>query len=392
MDKTNIRQTGSRFLLRSVNLKKPTKIPTRIVPSVSCADLSPRQIDREFRKIIGDWSTLRVAGKARNAPQLLWTMGLRPRHKIELFETRFYLTSVKQIPELRFVVAYVVQPASSQRGHVSARIFYKDLSLTWRVASHFTLVDDELWVGKGDVRDASDDDYDIWLSDESTTDLPLEIQSAVESVLTHTRRPRGSQEILDLILRQGPANRVEPYVDFTRPRIQAQANSDNLIHNNQPIAWFRQPGDPTSLKIVHGYEPDFKRGVIERSTSRSRLYGGTLRRFRILSCNQTIQYYFFAGRRHVWLLPPQATTTQLSSYGVRTIDVVADDDLFVPGYEYHHYEETERGVELYSQIPAGFAGHVCPVDDMKADATPWLDKIPLIQQFRREMLSSHGKN
>jgi len=87
------------------------------------------------------------------------------------------------------------------------------------------------------------------------------------------------------------------------------------------------------------------------------------------------------------IIPPQATTTELSSYGVRTIDVVADDDLFIPGYEYHHYEENEFGEqELFSQIPPGFAGEVCELDDAKADASPWLDKIPIIQKFRRDVL------
>ena len=84
------------------------------------------------------------------------------------------------------------------------------------------------------------------------------------------------------------------------------------------------------------------------------------------------------------MLPPQATTVELSSYGVRTIDVQADDDMFIPGWEYHHYEETKNGVELYSQIPPGFAGEVCPLDDAKADAGPWLDKIPIIKPFRKQ--------
>ena len=125
---------------------------------------------------------------------------------------------------------------------------------------------------------------------------------------------------------------------------------------------------------------------MERAISRSKLYGGKLKRFRILSVNRRIQYYFVAGRRHSWIIPPQATTTELSSYGVRTIDVIADDDLFIPGYEYHHEEETPHGVEWYSQIPAGYAGEVCPVDDAKADASPWLDRIPVIQEFRRKVL------
>ena len=95
-----------------------------------------------------------------------------------------------------------------------------------------------------------------------------------------------------------------------------------------------------------------------------------------------------AGPKHTWILPPQATTTELSSYCVRTIDVVADDDLFIPGYEYHHFEETESGkLELFSQIPPGFAGEICESDDAKADASPWLNKLPVIQEFRRRVLS-----
>ena len=83
--------------------------------------------------------------------------------------------------------------------------------------------------------------------------------------------------------------------------------------------------------------------------------------------------------RQVWIIPAQALTTELSSYGVRTIDVVADEDLFVPGYEYHYRE----GGELYSQIPPGFAGPASEVDPTRADASPWLERLPVIQAFRR---------
>jgi hypothetical protein len=64
---------------------------------------------------------------------------------------------------------------------------------------------------------------------------------------------------------------------------------------------------------------------------------------------------------------------------VRTVDVVADEDVFVPGYEYHYLED---GV-LYSQIPPGFAGAASDVDPTRADASPWLEKLPVIQEFRR---------
>ena len=222
------------------------------------------------------------------------------------------------------------------------------------------------------------------VSNESTTDLPHEMQTAVDSLIGSGKTIKGSQRIISAVLRRSPDDRVEPYQDFVAPRKKAQSNKRNLINRDRSIAVFKRPNDPTSLKIIAGFEPDFKNGVLETSRSQSKLYEGKLRRFRILSINKKVQYYFIAGTRHVWILPPQALTTQLSSYGVRTIDVQADDDLFVPGWEYHHYEETENGLELYSQIPIGFAGEICPVDDAKADAGPWLDQIPLIQQFRTQ--------
>jgi hypothetical protein len=113
-----------------------------------------------------------------------------------------------------------------------------------------------------------------------------------------------------------------------------------------------------------------------------------LRRFRILSRNRVIQYVFIAGPEHVWILPPQATTTELSSFGVRTIDVVADTDLFVPGWEYHYLDTDRDPPALYSQIPKGFAGRVCPADANKASASPWLDRLPVVREFRRKVLKS----
>jgi hypothetical protein len=64
--------------------------------------------------------------------------------------------------------------------------------------------------------------------------------------------------------------------------------------------------------------------------------------------------------------------------------VHADDDLFIPGYEYHHLEENG---ELYSQIPTGYVGETCPFDDAKADASPWLNELPIIKLFKRQILS-----
>lgn len=369
-------------------MPQSTLIPTEIVASVSREDLSSREVAREFQAIMDGGTKFKIAGTAKANPELLLKSKLKPKHKIALFRTSYFFSDVLQVPELRFFVCYVVQQSTRGKSFVYPRIVYKDLSLIWRSASHFTSEEEGIWVGKGDVREVVQDGEEMIVSDESTTDLPLEMQTSVEGLLSHSKRPAGGNGVLELVLRQSPPDRVEPYRDFIVPRQRARANPKNLVNRGKPVARFSRTNDPTSLKFTKGFEPDFENGILERSKSRSKLYGGQLLRFRILSTNQKVQYYFFAGKTHVWLAPPQALTTQLSSYGVRTIDVAADDDLSLPGYEYHHYEETENGPELYSQIPLGYVGEFCPVDDAKADAGPWLDQLPVVVEFRKLVLKS----
>ena len=98
-----------------------------------------------------------------------------------------------------------------------------------------------------------------------------------------------------------------------------------------------------------------------------------------------IQYQFIVAPRQMWIIPPQALTTEIMSYGVRTIDVDAAEDLFVPGYEYHFIDEAETPPRLYSQIPEGFAGQASEVDASRADASHWIEALPVIQEFRRMM-------
>jgi hypothetical protein len=75
---------------------------------------------------------------------------------------------------------------------------------------------------------------------------------------------------------------------------------------------------------------------------------------------------------------------------VRTIDVIADDDAFLPGYEYHFMDEGDDGPELFSQIPSGFAGPASEFDPSRADASPWLDRMPVIREFRRKVLKQRA--
>ena len=327
-------------------------IPTRIVPSVEPADLTPRQVARELHKLLDSGAKIRPAGEAKDDPTGLLTSGYTPKYELSVFDTRFFLTNVRQNPALRFFVAYVVQRhRRTGRTEIFPRIFYKDLSLIWRAASHMISRDGDFWIGKGDVVTLARGGYEITECVESTTDLPFEIQSALETLNRRARHAIHDEEALYLLLRNAPSHRTAPYSDFAGPRQRAAANRRNLINGGRSIARFTRNNDPTSLKIVAGFEPDFAKGIIEVSEMRSAMYGGKLQRFRILSRNRKVQYLFMAGPKHVWIIPPQATTTELSSFGVRTIDVVADEDLFVPGFEYHYFDENADESEHFSQIP-----------------------------------------
>lgn len=351
-------------------------IPTAVVPSARPARRPPARIEAEFRRLVDEGVELRPAGSARRAPRRLLS-DYPPRHRIDLFDTSFYLADIRQNDYVRFFVAYVLQ------GDVATpRIFYKDVSLVWRCASHLTHLGGDLWIGKGTTITAVEGDEEIVTSLETTTDLPLEIQDGLEAVLRRAKTIPEDLAALERVLRRRPDGRLEPYHDFLEPRRRARANPRNRVNRDRPVARFTRRNDPTSLRFAPGFEPDFRAGLLETSRSHSHLYGGTLRRFRILSCNRRIQYLFMAGPRHAWIVPPQAITTELSSYGLRTVEVAADEDLFVPGFEYHFME----GDDLHTQIPEGFAGAPSEVDPHRADASAWLERLPVIREFRRRML------
>jgi hypothetical protein len=336
---------------------------------------------------------LRVAGAARRRPERLLTSGYAPRFRFELFGTQYFISVIRQNPELRFCVAWVVQPRRRGRGlEAFARIFYKDLSLVWRAASHVAYDwDGSIWIGKGAVREIETNGVVMLESIESTTDLPLEIQTALEDCSRRMKRTRADAKILPQVLRQAPPSRVEPFAEFTAPRARAASDPKQRIHGGRSVARFRRRGDPSSLEFAKGFEPDFLRGIVEVNQTKSHLYHGELRRFRILSKNRQIQYLFIAGPQQVWIIPPQALTTELSSFGLRTVDVVADEDLFIPGYEYHYVDHEQDPPALYSQIPKGYAGAPCADDENKADASPWLEALPVVQRFRREVLGRSGR-
>jgi hypothetical protein len=363
---------------------------------VAPSPLSPLEVRRALAVYVAGGARIRPAGLARLEPSRLMRGRYVPTSLIELFDTKFFLSDYFQTPQLRFFIAYIVQPDAEGRArHVWPRIIYKDGSLIWRTASHMVSSDDDFWIGKGDIRSRFSGGYEHYESVESTTDLPFEMQTALETVARRTVKVRNERRALDLVLRNAPPSRVRAYRDFTDARDRAWQNPRNRINGGRAVATFRARRgrkDPATLTFVKGFEPDFRRGVLEKASSTSVLYGGELERYRVLSVNRQIQYLFFSGPRQVWIIPPQATTTELSSFGVRTVDVVVDDDLCCPGYEYHFLDDSVDPPVFYSQIPEGYAGEVGPHDPSRADASPWLDKLSVIKDFRRRVLGAKREN
>jgi hypothetical protein len=346
--------------------------------------LTPRQVLREFLDLTVGGSRIRCVGAAKRNPKRLLTLGYAPRSKIELFGVSYYLCEVRKNVDLRFMVGYVaIHEGRARRPNVYARIFYKDGSLLWRSASHYAKSARENWIGKGDVKYEIEDGDEYCYSAEHTTDLPLEMQAAMEEVAQRTVNVRVDVRAVSLVVRRSSDTRLVAYRDFTEPRRRAARTKANLVNGGRPIARFTRKNDPTSLVFVRGFEPDFSmRGLLDVSTSYSRLYGGRVRRYRIASRNRKMQYLFCAARHLVWIGYPQAFTTTLSRYGVRTIDVAVPDDLVVPAMEYHYLESEDPPVWM-SQIPEGYAGPVSPHDPWRADASAWLNKLPVISDFRR---------
>ncbi len=244
----------------------PTPIPTRIVPSPRCSDRTPRQIERVFRNLLDSGVALRPTGTTRSRPSRLLSLGYAPKNAIELFDTTFYLTDVRQNFYVRFFVAYIVQPDSRGVPRTAhPRLFYKDAALNWRSASHIGRQHGDFWIGKGDVETVVQDGEEYVFSREATTDLPIELQPALEVLCRKAKTIPTDDVAAKLILRTAPEGRIEPYRDFSEPRRRAQANPRNLVNGGRSVAWFERKNDPTSLRFARGFEPDLDAGSLETS-------------------------------------------------------------------------------------------------------------------------------
>lgn len=362
-------------------------LETRVIQGCLPEPATPRRIAADFRALVAGGLKLKPAGQARPTLAALERRGDVPRHRVRLFDHDLYLTDFRHDHWLNFLVAFVVPSGAGRSRSCWPRIFYKDASLVWRVASHFISTEQEHWIGKGAVRWEKRKDGEYLTTAEETTDLPYELQYALDEI-SRRRKSQRDDDAVHLYLRRGGSHRTEPFADFTRPRDRDAELY--RVNRGRSIARFARKGDPTSLVFTKGYEPDFSRGVVESTPSGSRLYGGPVEKVRILSRNREIQFQFVASPTHAFVNHPQTLTTALSTYGVRTVDVLGDEHAFLPGFEYHFLDDSLDPPEIYSQIPQGWAGDAGTHDSERADASPWIEQMPIIRQFRRKYLGESG--
>ena len=356
---------------------------TRVVCGIEPEPVTPRQVKRAFLDMLRGGVELRCAGPGGDDPEALIARGFHPTHVVRLFDATYWISRLHRDDYFRYFVAYVsTHPDDPQ---VRACVFYKDTSLVWRSASHIIRNEDEEWIGKGAVKRVVEDGVECWSTAEETTNLPLEIQAALDTISRAFRTVPFDGTGAGDVLRNAPRGRIDPYRDFTAPRERAMARRADRVNGGAPVARFARASDPTSLEIAPGFEPDFKRGIVEEQRTASRLYGGEVRKYRVRSRNGEIQYQFLATPQHVWIIPPQAFTTEIMGYGLRTVDVEVPADLCIPGYEFHFRDESEDPPTLFSQIPEGFAGPTSEVDPTRASAGPWLERLPVIRRFRRDV-------
>jgi len=363
-----------------------------IIGNVEAVSKPASAIVSDFKQLLESGYQLQLHGQAKYRANGYLLRTRPPRHKVELFGTQYFLSDIRRDDGFRFFVAYLVMPQRrSHRRRIYPRIFYKDSSLIWRSASHLIKTENEHWVGKGDVKGVDENGERAYYSAEETTNLPFEIDSALDQVSRKAREVKTDHKGLEMVLRNAPENRVDPYADFSGPRRRAMANSHQAINANREIAWFSETGKPDSLEFEEGFEPDFEHGLIDQSKSFSKLYGGAIVKYRIASSNRQVQYMFIAAPEQVWIIPPQPLDDLVTSYGVRAVDANATEDLFVPGYEFHYLEDPDDPESLHSQIPLGYAGMVSDMDPDRADASPWIDRLPVIVRFRAALKRGLGE-
>ena len=357
-----------------------------IIKNVLPKDWSEKQVGIEFKKLINKGFQLDVKGQAKGrAPDYL-PRTRPPKHVVDLFGVRYFLSDICREAGFRFFVAYLVMPQNGKHlKRIYPRIFYKDSSLIWRSASHLIKTGKEHWIGKGDLKPIVEDGEINYYSAEETTNLPYEMDAALDTI------SRSSAEVIvdklaqEMVLRNAPEHRVEPYADFTQPRRKAMQNPKYAINQNKKIAWFNNADKPSSLRIETGFEPDFKNGLIDTSASRSKMYGGEINKYRIASKNRQVQYLFITGLTQAWIIPPQPLDNLIISYGVRAVDAEIDDNLCIPGFEFHYLEFDDEPDSLYSQIPKGFVGPASEADPDRASASPWIEELPVMKKFRKHM-------
>ncbi|MCX5701739.1 MAG: methyltransferase domain-containing protein, partial [Candidatus Omnitrophica bacterium] len=326
------------------------------------------EIGSEFSNLIPRVS-IQVDGRKVTSGADLLQNGFVPQYKISLNGMDYYLSKpyTSQRNGRPYFIGFLhrINPETGVE-EIFARTIYKSNSQNiWRIASS---EGPGGWIGKG-------------LEDEMTTNAPLEIQSSLEKLCLDNGK---------LEIKEGFYDDLEKRADFKSPE---EFNHTILLHGEElnggiSIGSFAETGNPESYRFQNGFEPDFNNGVIEEFNTYSPIYGD-VESYRMLSNNKQVQFVFNVDRENrVWIGAVQSVTPRFTRFGVRA------DRIDIGAMEMENIEGVNRPVDILmpaseydTQIPKGYIGN--HKADRYYDASPFIDKIPVIKEFRQKVLEKN---
>ncbi|MDP3703201.1 MAG: cysteine peptidase family C39 domain-containing protein, partial [Candidatus Omnitrophota bacterium] len=313
-----------------------------------------------FDKQIASGVPLRIYGDA--SFNELDKVGLGPKHQVQFGQDHFYISDafIDAGGRTAFLAYLLHRDSTTGQPVIFVNAYYKSNSQNvWRAASHHA----GPWIGKG--------------FGEAGQMLPMELQSTFEHIVASQRASQGVYE------KPGRFFDVLGF-DVQGPMVSMVVGGPNRV----VIAELNHAGQTNPALANHhinfrpGYEPDFHRGVVEHFQADNPVYS-KVTSYVILSANRQVQYLFNVdGAGRVWVGGVQGTSETLIRQGVRrdNLQYVVPEELLTPAFEY------------LKQMPTGYleARNVHPRNLQYADASAFLNKISVIQEFRRHVLGQPG--
>ncbi len=296
--------------------------------------------------------------------------GLGPKHQVKFGADTYYFSHPFIDAGGRTVFVMYLHHVDSTTGRpvIFVNAVYRSNSQNvWRAASSSP---DGRYIGKG--------------LGETSQMLPVELQGHLERMVSHQQVGGGLHEIPGRFYHVLGEDERTPLV--TLLNVRQLPNTPKVIVAREDTSRHMDPHVANHHFIfTPGYEPNFHHGVVHNFTTENPIYG-MVSSYVVRSTNGALQYLFNVDRAgRVWIGGVQTTSVALNRQGVRVDRVTVPDALLTPAFEY--LRQMPRGYEVG---PLHMKERMHPTDSHYADATPFLNQLGVIQDFRRYVLGEGG--